>query len=122
MPYQNIEDRRAAWIRWYERNKKQEMRRAKDNKVVTRERNQDYVFEYLSENPCVDCGETDILVLEFDHIRGKKKRDVSYLVRNGASIQTLKAEIAKCEVRCCNCHRRVTLTRSGCYRLVLAEA
>jgi len=41
---------------------------------------------YLVEHPCVDCGESDIRVLEFDHRpEAQKSRDVSYLIRGGAS-------------------------------------
>jgi hypothetical protein len=57
----------------------------------------------LAEHPCVDCGETDPVVLEFDHVRGKKKFNISGNAY-AKSDQELEKEIAKCEVRCRNCH------------------
>ncbi len=70
-----------------------------------------YIYEYLSEHHCVDCGESDIIVLEFDHIKDKTK-DVSLLARN-ATVKIIREEINKCEVRCANCHRRKTALRAG---------
>jgi hypothetical protein len=58
---------------------------------------------------CVDCGEKDLRVLDFDHIRGKKLASLSTM-RLCAPI-TIYAEIDKCEIRCANCHRRVTDAR-----------
>ncbi len=69
------------------------------------------VDEYLLRHPCVDCDEKDIVVLEFDHVRGEKRNDVSRLVANCCSVATLMVEIDKCDVRCANCHRRITKTR-----------
>lgn len=66
-----------------------------------------FIKNYLSKNPCIDCGEKDPLVLEFDHVRGRKKGGISDLKRYSSKI--LLKEIAKCEVRCANCHRRKTL-------------
>lgn len=78
-----------------------------------RQRNKAFVAAHLDSHPCVDCGEADPVVLDFDHVRGKKVRNVSDLC--GAfgycSTETLMAEIAKCEVRCANCHRRATARR-----------
>jgi hypothetical protein len=62
-----------------------------------------FVRDYLESHPCVDCGNPDIRVLEFDHVRGKKL----YCIGVGGlkSIRLLKEEILKCYVRCANCHK-----------------
>ncbi len=66
-----------------------------------------FMFEYLVTHPCVDCGETDLRVLEFDHQRNKYM-DVSAMVRGCYSINAVKKEIEKCVVRCANCHKKKT--------------
>lgn len=66
-------------------------------------------FEYLLKHPCVDCGETDPIVLEFDHRDGEEKdRAVAELISDNCGWAKILAEILKCEVRCANCHRRKT--------------
>ena len=70
-----------------------------------------YVLQYLLTHPCVDCGEDDSVVLEFDHVTGNKLSDVGSMARAGWNLAAIQAEIAKCEVRCANCHRRVTARR-----------
>lgn len=67
--------------------------------------------DYLRLHPCVDCGETDVDVLEFDHVRGIKSAEISALVNGAVATETLRAEMDKCEVRCANCHRKVTKAR-----------
>ncbi|MEY2474261.1 MAG: hypothetical protein QOK28_3590 [Actinomycetota bacterium] len=77
------------------------------------------IVEYLSTHPCVDCGEADPLVLEFDHRRDKEftiGRD--WINRSWADVL---AEIEKCEVRCANCHRRRTAQAGGYLRFRLVE-
>ena len=88
-----------------------EMRRIRKNSAARVARSRALVLDYLRTHPCVDCGETDVIVLEFDHVRDTKIADVSTLMRNGHSWQKIEAEIAKCEVRCSNCHQRVTASR-----------
>ena len=63
-----------------------------------------YVFNYLKKHPCVDCGETNVLALEFDHIHSKKFDIATALVSN-INLDLVKKEIKKCVVRCSNCHR-----------------
>ena len=77
--------------------------------------NKQFVFQYLTEHPCVDCGESDVIVLEFDHVRGVKRREISRMVYTGTSLETLQKEIAKCDVRCANCHRRKTHAARNAY-------
>lgn len=72
-----------------------------------------YVRAYLSEHPCVDCGEADPVVLEFDHVRGVKIAHVSTLVKQVVALARLQEEIEKCDVRCANCHRRRTARTLG---------
>lgn len=81
------------------------------NGALRIKRNIAHVASYLRDHPCVDCSEDDIVVLEFDHVRGVKLGNISNMARAQVSLEVLDTEIAKCEVRCANCHRRVTYKR-----------
>ena len=92
----------------YERNKKDYKKRAV---VFTRKKRKIHcskVVEYLKEHPCVDCGEDDPIVLQFDHVRGIKKDCIGRMVSGAYAWATISREIDKCEVRCANCHCRKT--------------
>lgn len=57
------------------------------------------------DGPCVDCGvQLPAAVMELDHVRGK-----SFALAQAAvarrRLEDVLAEIAKCELRCPNCHR-----------------
>ena len=78
-----------------------------------RSRNRIGIGAYLQTHPCVDCGERDILVLEFDHRdRDLKWKAVGVLAATKRWARVL-AEIEKCDVRCVNCHRRKTARQFG---------
>ena len=59
---------------------------------------------------CIDCGyKAHPAALDFDHVRGEKRFGLG-----GTQIRSWKvilAELAKCVVRCANCHRVVTQKR-----------
>lgn len=92
----------------YRRNKKSHNQRRHVNQTRYKSENRKNILDYLVTHSCVDCGETDPRVLEFDHVRGVKSENISILVNTGRSWKRILEEIAKCEVRCANCHRRKT--------------
>jgi hypothetical protein len=79
--------------------------------LARRDRNRRLVWNYLAEHMCVVCGETDPVVLEFDHV-GRKDRDIGWLIPASGTVRIL-AEIEKCRVLCANCHRRHTAAQYG---------
>ncbi|MCX6751885.1 MAG: hypothetical protein NTZ87_00035 [Candidatus Nomurabacteria bacterium] len=93
----------------YNRNREYYLEKTQKRNTKLRLRLLGYLEQYLLKNPCIDCGESDITVLEFDHT-GKvpKFKAVSYLIRYRYTFEKIKEEIGKCEVRCANCHRRKT--------------
>ena len=75
-------------------------------KARMQQKAKEWIKNYLGENPCVDCGCADIRVLEFDHREPKNKKfNISKRVCGGVALDTLATEVAKCDVRCANCHR-----------------
>ncbi len=61
---------------------------------------------------CVDCGyDKHPQALQFDHVRGEKSFSISNSLTR--SLDVLLAEVAKCEVRCANCHAIKTAERRG---------
>ena len=70
------------------------------------------LFDYLSKEKCIDCGEKDPVVLDFDHIDIKTKfKTISQMLCGHYSFKTILKEIKKCEIRCANCHRRKTYSQ-----------
>lgn len=86
-----------------------ESRRRSADKV--RDDIRDFLGEYLNEHPCVDCGNDDIRVLDFDHLRDKVM-GVARMASYG-NLDKVKEEVKKCEVRCRNCHQIKTYARIG---------
>ncbi len=107
----NRERSQVYYQRHYEKHKKVVIARSKR----VRQEHARRIFEFLETHPCVDCGETDPVVLEFDHVRGRKISAVCSMLRLGKAWQRIVEEINKCEIRCANCHRRKTAIERGYY-------
>jgi hypothetical protein len=86
-------------------------------RLITRTKARRWVRKFIKTHPCVDCGETDWRVIEFDHRdRALKKAKIADLITQGRTLERIKAEIALCEPRCANCHRRRTIKQLKWYR------
>lgn len=106
----------------YQRHKPRYIQEARRRNEQERERKHRYVIEYLQSHSCVDCGENDPVVLEFDHRDPSLKvAPVGALIGQGASLEKVKIEIDKCDVRCANCHRRKTSQERGWFKFVLTH-
>lgn len=81
-----------------------------------REKIRTKLFYFLSEKSCIDCGEKDPIVLEFDHREPKGKfKIVAKMLSGHYSWESVEREIKKCEIRCANCHRRKTYAQLRCW-------
>lgn len=105
---------RESSRRYYAENREKHVRAIVERTAKRRIGSKAFLAEYLRAHPCVDCGNADLRVLDFDHRPGTDKRgDVMRMVAGGYGIPRLLEEIAKCDVRCRNCHAIVTLERGG---------
>ena len=100
--------RQKYYKKYYSKNIVRLRETAKIHKAQAKERVRALKEEYLSTHPCIDCGETDSVVLEFDHVRGEKRFNIADSVKLSYGVKRVQQEIDKCEVRCANCHRRKT--------------
>ena len=90
----------------YNNNKEKYKEKARIRNEKIRKDLRKYVKEYKEKHPCVNCGITKpIIILDFDHVKGEKKGTIANMVGTACSLETLKKEIEKCDVRCSNCHR-----------------
>jgi hypothetical protein len=81
-------------------------KRHKVNRANARNKARQFTASYFATHPCADCGESDPIVLAFDHVRGEKINDIANMVRASMALEAIKAEIEKCEIRYFNCHMR----------------
>lgn len=105
----------------YQKNLDYYIQKARKRNLKIKRTGESYIAKYLKSHPCVDCGESDILVLEFDHRKNiEKETEISSSLKKFNSLVKLKQEIAKCDVRCANCHRKKTAFEQKSWKLKFA--
>src|SRR5258708_37722904 len=80
------------------------------------------MLEWFASHPCTDCGETDPLKLQPDHVqkvcytsKGTRARRISTLITEGKPARLIK-ELELCVSRCASCHFKRHSTEDGSYR------
>ena len=76
---------------------------------------QQYLWDLKSSTPCADCDKQyPYYVMQFDHIDEKTvKGGMGYMWKNKWSMEKVRAEVARCEIVCANCHAQRTFSRLG---------
>ncbi len=86
----------------YQRNKKNYLVKAKENKEAYKQ----WWKEYKDSLYCEECGEDHPATIDFHH-EGDKEIEVSNAIRRGWGKERVMVEVAKCKVLCANCHRKL---------------
>ena len=94
----------------YDRNRSKYIERASKNRQKYREE----FYDWLSKKQCMDCGNSDIRVLQFDHL-GDKEFVISSKIGR-CTLSSIMKEIEKCDIVCANCHGIRTCERGGWYK------
>jgi hypothetical protein len=93
----------------YARNHEAYIARNARNRPIQKHLLKEKLWRYKSQRGCLDCGERDPVVLDFDHLDPRdKSADVGRLASSNCGWPTIMREIARCQLRCANCHRRRT--------------
>jgi 5-methylcytosine-specific restriction endonuclease McrA len=82
----------------------------KKSKKKSRQKRKLEAIQYLG-GKCMDCGNTDTRVLEFDH--AKVRRNGRYTIASylQGSWERLRPHLDECELVCANCHAIRTAER-----------
>jgi hypothetical protein len=108
MPFKNTEDKKN-WEKEYRKTYSQRPETKKlwsEKSKLRRERNKKFVIGQMT--PCISCGESDPVVIDFHHLdETKKDKGISQMMQSNYSLQKIQEELDKCVCLCSNCHRRV---------------
>lgn len=81
--------------------------RINDLRARSRIKNQETLVK-LKEQGCVYCGDNEIIGLDLHHIDPSiKVCSISDIISQRSSVTKFLKEIAKCEVVCSKCHRKI---------------
>ena len=112
--------KRVSWRKWYAKpeNRLRRIAACRARYLGTREQRVQRLARNLIDlralkllRGCEDCGyDENADALQFDHARGNKKYTMSSLAMI-LGAPTFVTELAKCDVRCANCHAIKTAQR-----------
>lgn len=105
MPYKDKNEQKEAQKRHYRKNKEKFLNR---NTIRRKERKEWFKTEIMTKLSCSTCSENDIACLDFHHIdRTSKEENVTKMLNDHRSKESILREIEKCVVLCSNCHRKL---------------
>jgi 5-methylcytosine-specific restriction endonuclease McrA len=109
--------RQSYYTAHYQKYRQDYLERAKKSRNRLKTIFRTNMIAYLIDKSCVECGEHDARVLEFDHVDpSQKKFMISQAVKLGYAWKDVLQELKKCQVLCANCHKRRTATQFGWYK------
>ncbi len=110
-------NRQTYYLAHYKKYRAHYLQRAKERRKQLRSEFHDNMRDYLSGKACLQCGESDMRVLEFDHLDpSSKKFNISQAMKLGYKWSDTLNEINKCRILCANCHKRHTSSQFGWYK------
>jgi hypothetical protein len=99
-----LEYQREYSKKWYKKNKKL----ARIRRYETKRKVVEWFVEYKKNLKCSCCPESDPICIDFHHKDSSKKdANISRMANEGYGKKRILEEIAKCDVLCANCHRKV---------------
>lgn len=112
MPSKDPEYQKKYIKKHYQLNKDYYKIKAKERRSILLPLRRNILNRYKTIKGCIDCGfNTHPEALDFDHVNGEKEFNIGQALNSMISWVRVKREVAKCEVRCANCHRIVTSSR-----------
>lgn len=104
MPYKDAEKRREAQHRHYVNN----LDKFRNRRNARRDAINNLVNEIKSQGQCKQCGENFPACLDFHHIDPTQKlASIDRMKKAQWPLERVREELAKCELLCANCHRKL---------------
>ena len=95
--------------KYYKENKEKVLKNNRKNRSTLVE----YLREYKRNNPCIICGECNIVCIDLHHVDPSvKEHNLGQITRLG-SLNTIKEELKKTVSLCSNCHRKLHFDSDG---------
>ncbi len=101
----------------YQENKDRVIQRSKLRNTKIRNDIRKWIWTYLSTSVCIECGESDPVLLDFHHRDRTTKEFNIGSTQNRRTLGQIQAEVAKCDVLCVVCHRRQTALEGNWWKL-----